>query len=162
MSEACGAHQGRAPQARSNRRPAPRGGKEVRRLINLARATLDQASVRPDLRVGTVDDQVELADAVALAAGRATQLLDGGLRPAHRVALVAPTSTDYIVTWLACLLAGTPVALVNPAYPGELVERMLAPLAPDVVLGLLWEQANNPEVALGHGVGPGRRGVAPT
>jgi len=116
-------------------------------MTNLARAILDQAAARPDLRIGTVDDQVELADAVALAAGRATQLLDGGLRPAHRIALVAPTSTDYIVTWLACLLAGTPVALVNPTYPDELIERMLAPLAPDVVLGT---------EEIGHARGAGR------
>jgi len=104
-------------------------------VTNLADAILDQAAARPALRIGTVDDQVDLADAVALAAGRATQLLDGGLRPGQRVTLVAPTSTDYIITWLACLLAGTPVALVNPAYPSDLVARMLAPLAPDVVLG---------------------------
>jgi crotonobetaine/carnitine-CoA ligase len=100
-------------------------------MTNLARAILDRAAARPELRVGTVDDQVELADAVALAAGRAADL---GLRSGQRVALVAPTSTDYIVTWLACLLAGSPVALVNPAYPNELVERLLAPLSPDFVL----------------------------
>jgi crotonobetaine/carnitine-CoA ligase len=100
--------------------------------MNLARAIVDQAAARPDLRVGAVDDQLDLADAVALAAGRVAEL---GLRPGQRVALVAPTSTDYIVTWLACVLAGAPVALVNPTYPDELVERMLAPLAPDLVLG---------------------------
>jgi hypothetical protein len=27
-----------------------------------------------------------------------------------------------------CLLAGTPVALVNPTSPADLIERMLAPL----------------------------------
>ena len=100
-------------------------------MSNLARAIVEQSSIRPQLRVGTVDDQVELADALELAAGRAIDLT---LRPGQRVALVAPTSTDYIVTWLACLLAGTPVALVNPTYPDELVERMLAPLAPHRVL----------------------------
>ena len=101
---------------------------------NLARAITEQAQRRPGLRLGTVDDQVTLADAVELAAGRGRGLLDGGLRPGQRVALVSPTSTDYVITWLACLLAGAPVALVNPTYPGELVERMLAPLAPDLVL----------------------------
>ena len=40
-----------------------------------------------------------------------------------------------MITWLACLLAGAPVALVNPAYPPDLVERMIAPLAPRLVLG---------------------------
>ena len=101
---------------------------------NLAQAVIDRAERRPGLRLGTVDDQVTLADAVELAAGRARDLLGNGLRPGQRVALVAPTSTDYVITWLACLLAGTPVALVNPTYPGELVGRMLAPLAPDLVL----------------------------
>src|ERR1700727_1987218 len=77
---------------------------------NLARAIVEQARARP--------------------------LLGDGLRPGQRVALVAPTSTDYVITWLACLLAGTPVALVNPTYPAELADRMLAPLAPDLVLDL--------------------------
>lgn len=131
MSDAGGANQSRAPQARAGRRSAPRGREGGTTLANLARAIVDQAAARPELRVGTVEDQVDLADAVALAAGRAAEL---GLRPGQRVALIGPTSTDYIVTWLACLLAGTPVALVNPTYPDELVERMLAPLAPDRVL----------------------------
>jgi len=41
-------------------------------MTNLARAIVAQSAHRPELRIGTVDDQVELADAVALAAGRAT------------------------------------------------------------------------------------------
>ena len=49
--------------------------------------------------------------------------------------MVDSTSTDYLLTWLACLLAGTPVALVNPAYPEDLIGRMLAPLGPDRILG---------------------------
>jgi crotonobetaine/carnitine-CoA ligase len=101
---------------------------------NLARAIVQQARARPGLRLGTVDDQLELADAVGLAAARARALLGDGLRPGQ-VALIAPTSTDYVLTWLACVLAGTPVALVNPSYPAELTGRMLAPLAPDLVLG---------------------------
>jgi acyl-CoA synthetase (AMP-forming)/AMP-acid ligase II len=103
--------------------------------MNLARAIVEQAARRPELRLGTVDDQVTLADAIGVAAGRARQLLDDGLQPGERVALVAPTSTDYVITWLACLLAGAPVALVNPTYPDELTERMLSPLAPHRVLG---------------------------
>jgi carnitine-CoA ligase len=101
---------------------------------NLARAIATRAEARPGLRVGTVDDQLPLADALALAAGRARALLDTGLRPGDSVALVAPTSTDYLVTWLACVLAALPAALVNPTYPPELVERMLATLDPRRVL----------------------------
>jgi crotonobetaine/carnitine-CoA ligase len=102
--------------------------------VNLARSIVDQASARPYLRLGTIDDQVTLADAVALAGGRAAALRADGLRPGQRVALVAPTSTDYVITWLACVLAGTPVALVNPTYPEELLTKMLVPLATDLVL----------------------------
>lgn len=102
---------------------------------NLARAIVDQAAARPHLRLGTVDDQLDLAEALSRAAARAASMLDGGLRPGQRVALVAPTSTDYLLTWLACLLAGTPVALVNPTYPANLLDQMLSPLAPALVLG---------------------------
>ncbi len=101
---------------------------------NLAAAVIAQAEARPALRVGTVDDQLTLPDVLAHAAARAHELLDSGLEPGERVALVAPTSTDYIVTWLACVLAGIPVALVNPTYPDDLIVEMLAPVAPARVL----------------------------
>ncbi|MDT4902970.1 MAG: carnitine-CoA ligase [Pseudonocardiales bacterium] len=100
-------------------------------MTNLARSIVDQSRRRPDLRLGTVDDQITIVDALGHAAAHAQAC---GLRPGQKVALVASTSTDYVITWLACLLAGAPVALVNPNYPNELVDRMLAPLAPDVVL----------------------------
>jgi acyl-CoA synthetase (AMP-forming)/AMP-acid ligase II len=103
-------------------------------MTNLARAIIDQAAARPQLRLGTVDDQVTLADAVGLAAGRAAELLAEGLRPGQPVAMIAPTSTDYLLTWLALVFAGTPVALVNPTYPADLLEQMLQPLAPDHVV----------------------------
>ncbi len=103
--------------------------------VNLGAAIAAQAAARPDLRLGTTDDQLRLADALSLAAGRAQELLASGLQPGERVALVAPTSTDYLVTWLACVLAGLPVALVNPTYPADLIADMLAPAAPTRVLG---------------------------
>ena len=100
----------------------------------LARVLVERASQRPQLRVGTVDNQLALPDALGLAAGRARAMLGGGLKPGQTVALVADTSTDYLVTWMACLLAGVPVALVNPTYPAELLERMLRPLGPALVV----------------------------
>lgn len=103
---------------------------------NLATAIVDQAEARPELRLGTTDDQLLLPDALALAAGRARELLASGLQPGERVALVAPTSTDYVLTWVGCLLAGLPAALVNPTYPAELIAEMLAPAAPARVLGM--------------------------
>jgi carnitine-CoA ligase len=116
---------------------------------NLAAALVAQGRTRPDLRLGTVDDQITLADALACAATRARELLDQGVAPGRPVALVAPTSTDYVVTWLACLLAGLPVALVNPTYPGELTNRILEPLAPALVLG-------PQEISLARSSGSGR------
>ncbi len=113
---------------------------------NIAAALHEQARRRPGLKVGTVDDQVDLSDALGHAAARARELLGAGLAPGDRVALVAPTSTDYIVTWMACLLAGLPVALVNPTYPDELIDRMLEPLAPMMVLG-------PDDIALARGAG---------
>jgi carnitine-CoA ligase len=89
---------------------------------------------RPDLLLGTVDDQIRLDEALGFAAAGARHLLTR-VDPAEPVALVAPTSTDYLVAWLSCVLAGVPVALVNPTYPPELTDRMLAPLAPRLVLG---------------------------
>lgn len=101
---------------------------------NLARGILATAGRRPDLVLGTIDDQVRLDDALAVAAARAQTLLDDGLAPGDPVALVATTSTDYVLTWLACVLAGLPVALVNPTYPDALTSDMLEPLAPQRVL----------------------------
>jgi hypothetical protein len=101
---------------------------------NLARAIAAQAAARPGLRLGTTDDQLTLQEALGFAARRARDLLEGGLRPGQQVAMVDSTSTDYLLTWLACVLAGTPVALVNPTYPADLIERMLAPLGPERIL----------------------------
>ncbi len=99
---------------------------------NLAGELLDQSAKRPDLQLGTTDDQISLADAVGFAAARATELIEGG--DDGPVALIGATSTDYLITWLACVLARRPVALVNPTYPDELIEAMLRPLTPSLVL----------------------------
>lgn len=113
---------------------------------NLARLIVDSAARRPDLSVGTRDDQLSLADALGFASARARRLAESGIAPGDRVAIVAATSTDYVVTWLACLLAGAPVALVNPTYPGDLIAEMLAPVAPSRIL-------REPDVALARSDG---------
>ncbi len=104
------------------------------RAGTLLGAFLGNAERRPTLRLGCVEDQLTLPEALGFAAQRARDLLDSGLRPGQRIAVVANSSTDYLLTWLAALLAGTPVALVNPTYPPDLLERMLHPLAPALVL----------------------------
>jgi carnitine-CoA ligase len=101
---------------------------------NLARLIVERGSAQPELRLGTAEDQISLEQAIGFAAARAWDLLDEGLQPGAPAALVGSTSTDYIVTWLACLLAGAPVALVNPTYPEDLRQRMLEPVAPQLTL----------------------------
>ena len=123
-------------------------------VTSLARAFLDQSERRPDLRVGVIDDQITLAEALSHAAAFADVLQ---LDPNQRVALVADTTTDYVVAWLACLLAGAPVALVNPTYPDELTERMLEPLAPDLVL---YRDDIAKARAAGHADPKGRAGLS--
>lgn len=102
---------------------------------NLARLILDSAESRPGLRVGTADDQLSLKEAIGFAAGRAHELVGAEIERGARVAIAGPTSTDYLLTWLACVLAGAQVALVNPTYPNDLIEDMLVPLRPALLLG---------------------------
>jgi crotonobetaine/carnitine-CoA ligase len=107
---------------------------------NLTRLLIEKAAQRPDLTVGTVDDQVTLAEALAIAAGHARVVRPARINRDHRVAIVASSSTGYLIAWMACLLAGTPVALVNPTYPPELLAQMLDRLDPALVITDLGER----------------------
>ena len=100
---------------------------------NLAQLVVARAEQRPTMRLGTPDGQVTIADAVRQAAGGAQFLREAGVGADDRVAIVASNSTDYIVIWMACLLAGVPVALINPTYPPELLGRMLENFQPALV-----------------------------
>jgi acyl-CoA synthetase (AMP-forming)/AMP-acid ligase II len=100
---------------------------------NLTRLLVARAAERPDLRVGTVDEQPLLREALQQAAEGARRLRGSGLDDTDRLAIVATSSTDYLVVWMACVLAGIPVALVNPTYPAELLAQMLDNLDPALV-----------------------------
>jgi crotonobetaine/carnitine-CoA ligase len=100
---------------------------------NLAQLLVQRAGERPELRVGTVDEQVLLSDALRRAAGGAARFA-GQLDTTDRVAVVASTCTDYLVAWMACVLAGAPVALINPTYPPELLAQMLDNFEPALVV----------------------------
>jgi carnitine-CoA ligase len=101
---------------------------------NLARLLIDRATTRPELAVGVLDDQLGLRDALGLAAGGADALAARGLTGDDRVALVATSSTGYLISWMSCLLAGVPVALINPTYPPALLARMLDDLNPAALI----------------------------
>lgn len=102
-------------------------------MSTVSRLLLDRAEQRPDLRLGVAGDLVRLDDAVTTALAGAELLADSGLRPGARIAVTAGTSTDQLVFWMACQLAGLEVAMVNPNYPDELLGQMFDQLRPDAV-----------------------------
>ena len=103
---------------------------------NLTGLILDRAERRPDARFGVADAPVTLADAVARARRTAAALGAADVAPGTRVAVVGETSTSYLLTWMALVFAGAEPALINPAYPADLLEEMMADLEPAAVVWL--------------------------
>src|SRR5215475_6685867 len=99
-------------------------------IDNMAQLLAARARQRPGLCIGTVDDSIPLATALGIAAGGTSQLLAANGKHPTRTAIVASSSTEFMIAWAACVLAGTPVALVNPTYPTELLAQMLDNLDP--------------------------------
>lgn len=100
---------------------------------NLATFLLGRAALRPDLRFGVVEDQVTLAEAVEVGRRIAGDLAAAGLGPGARIAVIGDTSTEYLLLWVGCQLAGVEPALINPTYPDDLLGAMLGVLAPAAV-----------------------------
>ena len=100
---------------------------------NLANFLLGRAELRPELRIGVTGRQVELHDAVERGRCIAGDLAAAGLEPGDRIAVVDDTSTEYLVFWIGCQLAGVETALINPTYPEDLLAQMLDVLQPDAV-----------------------------
>lgn len=106
-------------------------------MRNVAELIVDRAYRRPDARFGVADEvggPWRLADAVEIAGRAATGLVDGGVGPGRRVALIGTTSNSYLLSWMALMLGGVEVALINPTYPAELLAEMVANLEPDAVI----------------------------
>jgi carnitine-CoA ligase len=99
----------------------------------LAAFLLDRAEIRPELRLGVVERQLPLAEAMSAARRVAGDLAEAGLLPGDRLAVIGETSTEYLVFWLGCQLAGVEAALINPTYPDDLLAPMLAVLRPAAV-----------------------------
>lgn len=87
----------------------------------------------PNLCVGVAGDQISLAEALERAATVAKEIKAAGIQPGARIAMVDHSSTGYIISWLAALLAGNPIALINPTYPEELLQEMLGIFEPALV-----------------------------
>src|SRR6218665_1030829 len=65
----------------------------------------------------------------------AARLSATGLVRGDVVAVIGHNSGAYLVSWMAPQFAGLQAALINPAYPDELLGTMLDNLAPR---GILW------------------------
>ena len=117
-------------------------------MRNLAELVCDRVQRRPEARFGMAGGATPtLAQAAGLAVGAVGPLARAGAGLGQRVALIGTTSDSYLTAWLALVLAGAEVALVNPDYPDELLAEMLEQLAPDAVV---WSgRAAGPSVAPG-------------
>ena len=113
---------------------------------NLAELVCDRVERRPDARFGMAGESTPTLGQAAARALGAVDALDGaGVGLGRRVALIGTTSDSYLAAWMALVLAGAEVALVNPAYPDELLAEMLEQLSPDAVV---WSgRAASPAVA---------------
>ena len=104
-------------------------------MKNLAELVCDRVQRRPEARFGMAGGATPtLAQAAGLAVGAVGALEGEGAGRARRVALIGTTSNSYLTAWLALVLAGAEVAMVNPDYPDELLAEMLAQLAPGAVV----------------------------
>ena len=117
-------------------------------MRNLAELVVDRARRQPGARFGTAGGSTPTrAQAAELALGSLGALQEAGAGHRQRVALIGTTSNSYLTAWLALVLAGAEVALVNPDYPDELLAEMLEQLSPDAVV---WSgRAHGPSVAPG-------------
>ncbi|MXZ52479.1 MAG: AMP-binding protein [Acidimicrobiaceae bacterium] len=104
-------------------------------MRNLAELVCDRVVRRPGTRFGMAGEATPtLGQAVDRALGSMATLDEAGAGLGRRVALIGTTSDSYLAAWLALVLAGAEAALVNPAYPDELLAEMLEQLAPDAVV----------------------------
>jgi acyl-CoA synthetase (AMP-forming)/AMP-acid ligase II len=75
-----------------------------------------------DVAAGRALSYAELADAVAKAG---TGLAASGVRAGDVLALCAPNSIEFVVTWYAATSVGAIVATVNPQWTGDEISRQL-------------------------------------
>jgi long-chain acyl-CoA synthetase len=87
------------------------------------------------------------------AAAVAGGLLDMGVRPADRVAILWPTSVDFVVAYLGVLAAGAVAVPLNPQSPPAEIQRELDIVEPAVVLAGIPVELGEP-VKVVHAAAP--------
>ncbi len=104
--------------------------------MNLADVLLAGAGTHPDTVAllgssGTPTTYAELADR---AAWLGTSLLDAGVTPGDRVAVVSSNDEPFVTAYLAALHVGAVCVPLNPAAPPAALERELDAVDPTVTL----------------------------
>jgi acyl-CoA synthetase (AMP-forming)/AMP-acid ligase II len=103
-------------------------------MNNIAQLITSAATAVPHTAFGTFQQQDRLDRVVERARSVAGLLAETGLVCGDIVAVMGHNSGSYLVTWMATQLAGLQAALINPAYPDELLAAMLDDLAPRAIL----------------------------
>lgn len=104
-------------------------------MKNIAQLIESAAAAVPHAAFGTFRQQDRLDRVAERARAVAVQLAATGLVRGDVVAVIGHNSGSYLVTWMATQFAGLQAALINPAYPDELLGAMLDDLSPR---GILW------------------------
>ncbi|MFJ1766879.1 long-chain fatty acid--CoA ligase [Amycolatopsis sp. NPDC088138] len=95
-------------------------------MTNLSGVLSDAARARPDT-AAVVHNGLSrtFAELDGLSARAATLLVDQGVRPGDRVALVLPNSVEFLVLYYAILRAGAVVVPMNPLLKAREIEHHL-------------------------------------
>ena len=110
----------------------------------------DQARCQPD--APALRDQQQ-----SLSYGQAEQranrlarlLIAAGIGPGQPVGVCLPPGVDLAVSFLAVLKAGAVYVPIDPSYPGERISRVLASVAPSVVIaGAGWRPEQCPDARI--------------
>jgi len=102
-------------------------------LLDLFAARVANDPALPAVLAG--DETITYADLDRRANRLAHRLVAGGAGPERVVALLLPRSAEIVVAQLAVLKAGAAYVPVDPDYPAERIDAMLADARPCLVLG---------------------------
>ena len=114
--------------------PAPR----VPRLLTALERTVQRRGDAPALLAA--DTTLTWRELVQRAGGVARRLVEQGLKPGDRVALLLPNGWRFAVALLGGLMAGATVSPLNPVLAAAERARILADLRPRMVLDAIGEE----------------------
>lgn len=103
-------------------------------MSNIASLLLHRRTNSPDKAFGLVGQPSTFGELFDVAERASQLLVEAGLNPGGRAAVIGVNSNAYLQAWMALQLAGIETALINPTYPDTLLDEMLIELEPDVVV----------------------------